>query len=152
AYIYNPANQRTNLTRVDSTVAYRYDNIGQLTVADSSVSGEDTGYSYDHAWNVSSATNSLATNLFLVNNLNELTNWTAGVAAYDQNGNMSSRVSGISTDYAYDDENRLIGVTNNISGNTNATYFVYDGLGRLRIRYEIIQFGIGDDSGGGMSY
>src|SRR5439155_3624628 len=33
AYIYDPANERTNLTRADgSTVAYRYDNIGQLTV------------------------------------------------------------------------------------------------------------------------
>jgi RHS repeat-associated protein len=142
AYIYNPANQRTNLTRVDSTVAYRYDNIGQLTVADSSVGGEDTGYSYDHAWNVSSATNSLATNSFLVNNLNELTNWTAGIAAYDSNGNMISRaISGTNIDYTYDDENRLIGVTNTFTGGMTSTYLVYDGLGRIRGRCESFQYG-----------
>ena len=95
AYIYNPANQRTNLTRLDgSTVGYRYDKIGPLIVADSSVSGDDTGYSYDHAWNVSSVTNSSATNAFLVNGLNELTNWTVGVGAYDPNGNMTSHVAG----------------------------------------------------------
>lgn len=114
--------------------------------------GEDTGYSYDHAWNVSSVTNSSATNAFLVNGLNELTNWAAGAALYDSNGNMTSRVASMGTDYAYDDENRLIGVTNNIVGNTNATYFVYDGLGRLRIRYEITQLGIFDDSGGGITW
>lgn len=44
-YVYNPASQRTNLTRTDaSTVAYKYDNIGQLKVADSSVNTEDRGY------------------------------------------------------------------------------------------------------------
>jgi len=33
-YVYDPANERTNLTRTDaSTVAYKYDAIGQLKVA-----------------------------------------------------------------------------------------------------------------------
>src|SRR5207249_5368771 len=41
-YAYNPANQRTNLTRTDnSTVAFQYDNIGQIKIADSSVNTED---------------------------------------------------------------------------------------------------------------
>src|SRR5206468_5366060 len=53
-YAYDPASERTNLTRADATtVAYRYDKIGQLKVADSSVSGEDRGYLYDAAWNLS---------------------------------------------------------------------------------------------------
>src|SRR5207244_1321846 len=44
AYTYNSASQRTNVSRADaSTVAYRYDNIGQLKIADSSVSNEDRG-------------------------------------------------------------------------------------------------------------
>ena len=52
-YLYNLAGQRTNETRMDgSTVAYRYDNIGQLKVADSSVNAEDRGYAYDLAWNL----------------------------------------------------------------------------------------------------
>ena len=53
-YVYNPANQRTNLTRLDtSTVAFKYDPIGQLKVADSSVNTEDrdahwrTEFAYD---------------------------------------------------------------------------------------------------------
>src|SRR5207249_11272734 len=47
-YIYDPANERTNLTRLDgSTVAYRYDNIGQLTNANSSVTAENRSYVYD---------------------------------------------------------------------------------------------------------
>jgi hypothetical protein len=47
-YVYNPANQRTNLTRFDlSTVAFKYDPIGQLKVADSSVPSEDRGYTYN---------------------------------------------------------------------------------------------------------
>src|SRR5262249_50894631 len=41
AYVYDPAGQRTNLTRTDSTVAYKYDNMGQLKVANSSVDSED---------------------------------------------------------------------------------------------------------------
>jgi hypothetical protein len=45
AYLYNLANQRTNLTRADaSTVGYAYDKIGQLKIADSSVATEDKGY------------------------------------------------------------------------------------------------------------
>ena len=36
AYVYDPANERTNLTRLDnSTVAFTYDKIGQLTIANS---------------------------------------------------------------------------------------------------------------------
>src|SRR5206468_9175374 len=58
AYIYDPASQRTNLARTDaSTVAYRYDKIGQLKVADSSVNTEDRGYTYDAAWNLNYRTN-----------------------------------------------------------------------------------------------
>src|SRR5437899_687504 len=41
-YQYDPENQRTNEVRADSsTVGYKYDNIGQLTVADSPVPAED---------------------------------------------------------------------------------------------------------------
>jgi hypothetical protein len=47
AYVCDPANERTNLTRADnSTVAFNYDNIGQLKIATSSVSTEDRGYLY----------------------------------------------------------------------------------------------------------
>ena len=35
-----------------STVAFTYDNIGQLKIANSSVNSEDRGYRYDAAWNL----------------------------------------------------------------------------------------------------
>src|SRR5262249_2018423 len=74
-YISNPANQRTNLTRADtSTVAYKYDPIGQLKVADSSVNTEDLVYVYDSAWNLNWLTNNGVPYEFKVNGLNELTN------------------------------------------------------------------------------
>src|SRR5215471_12671298 len=51
AYIYNPANQRTNMTRGDgSYYALGYDKIGQLVTADGSVPAESRGYAYDSAW------------------------------------------------------------------------------------------------------
>ncbi len=58
AYIYNPANQRTNQTRADgSYYGFVFDKIGQLTVANSTVNTEDRGYVYDAAWNLSRLTN-----------------------------------------------------------------------------------------------
>src|SRR5262249_1301589 len=96
------------------------------------------GYSYDHAWNVSSITNSIATNAFLVNGLNELTNWTAGTATYDANGNMTNRSN---AQYFYDDENRLIKILMN--GGSLESDFTYDGLGRLRARAELQYLGGG---------
>ncbi len=132
-YIYNPANQRTNLTRADaSTVAYKYDSIGQLTVADSSVSSEDRGYTYDSAWNLNFRTNNGVLGKFTVDNKNELTNALGLAKKYDSNGNLTNSQSG-TTIYAYDDENRLTAITNSGSW---ASQFTYDGLGRLRSRLD----------------
>jgi RHS repeat-associated protein len=132
-YSYNPANQRTNLARVDtSTVAYKYDPIGQLRVADSSVNAEDYGYSYDSAWNVSFRTNNGTFTTFLVDNKNELTNH-FGPNGYDLNGNLTNRES--EDTLVYDDENRLTLISGDLFQNFR-TAFAYDGLGRLRIRTE----------------
>ena len=138
AYIHNPANQRTNLTRADSsTVAFKYDPIGQLTVADSSVGGEDRGYAYDSAWNLSWRTNNGTARQFIVNGLNELTNTTPiGPMNYDANGNLTNQpLAALS--FEYDDENRLVAAQylyfdefDNPQGWRDE--FVYDGLGRLR--------------------
>jgi YD repeat-containing protein len=70
-YGYNTANQRTTFTNAGGTyVLYSYDNIGQLTVADSSVNTEDHGYTYDAAWNLSWVTNNGSTYNFLVDTKN----------------------------------------------------------------------------------
>jgi RHS repeat-associated protein len=130
----NPASQRTNETRMDaSTVAYGYDNIGQLALADSSVNTEDYGYTYDAAWNLNWRTNNGSTTAFSVNGLNELTNVGPDSAKYDANGNLTNYPNWIS--FSYDDENRLTSVADNVFHNYRSD-FVYDGTGRLRQRLD----------------
>ena len=136
-YGYNQAGQRTNETRVDArTVAYAYDSIGQLKVADSSVSTEDRGYAYDSAWNLNYRTNNGVASTFTVDIRNQLTSTPVGSASYDGNGNLVSYYhrygsGGLTRTCAYDDENRLVSV---YSGTTYRTDFGYDGLGRMRKR------------------
>jgi len=49
-YLYNASNQRIRHTRTDSSYyTNTYDNIGQLKVADITVSSEDRGYLHDAA-------------------------------------------------------------------------------------------------------
>ena len=141
AYACDPANERTNLARLDgSTVGFLYDKIGQLTVADSSVSTEDRGYKYDAAWNLNWRTNNGSASQFQVDNQNELTNYSGTTCGYDSNGNLTS--AGVNKLYVYDDENRLVqwfsyqtSCTSPQNGDLR-TDFIYDGLGRLRQRLE----------------
>jgi len=134
AYVYDPANERTNLTRADaSTVAYKYDNIGQLKVADSSVNAEDWGYLYDAAWNLNKLTNNGVVNTFIVDNKNQLTNVYGNLCRYDSNGNLTNHAS-----YPfcfYDDENQLVQASDETYGSYRSN-FAYDGLGRLRQRLD----------------
>src|SRR5206468_2041380 len=96
AYIYDPASQRTNLARTDaSTVAYRYDKIGQLKVADSSVNTEDRGYTYDAAWNLNYRTNNGSLQTFSVDSKNQLSSQPSGSCIYDPNGNLTNNAGGL---------------------------------------------------------
>jgi len=168
-YIYNVANQRTNLTRADtSTVGYRYDNIGQLTVADSSVNTEVRGYYYDAAWNLDRRTNNGVVGTFVVDNKNELTNGPSPVnkLTCDNNGNTITSHGGKWV-YSYDAENRLVqwfSYASSPSAPANGdlfTQFIYDSIGRLRERIEYVwnntsQFsqlgGVPPPAGGGTTY
>ena len=147
SYNYNTANQRTLVTRADNSgVAYTYDKIGQLTIADSSFDTEDRGYTYDSAWNLNWLTNNGSASQFTVDNKNQLTAAPVPVAAsYDSNGNLTGQGVDLDT-YAYDDENRLIDFNDTVRG--FETVFVYDGLGRLRIRQEYQNAGSGPLAGG----
>ncbi|HEV2393364.1 MAG TPA: RHS repeat-associated core domain-containing protein [Verrucomicrobiae bacterium] len=132
-YGYNPASQRTTFTNAAGTyVTYSYDPLGQVKVASSSSSSEDVGYAYDAAWNMSYKTNNGVANAFTVNNLNELTQYIVNFS-YDANGNMITN-NGYMV-YAYDDENRLTMMTDEVY-HSYQTEFDYDGLGRLRRRIE----------------
>ena len=142
-YQYDRENQRTNEVRADSsTLDYKYDNIGQLVVADSSVPTEDRGYTYDAAWNLNYRTNNGSLSTFIVDNKNELTNAFTFPQSFDGNGNLSGVGSG--RVYVYDDENQLIqwfsyqlGSSSPTNGDLR-TDFAYDGLGRLRKRIEYV--------------
>jgi RHS repeat-associated protein len=140
-YEYDQENQRTNEVRADSsTVAYSYDNIGQLVVANSSVNTENRGYLYDGAWNLNRRTNNGVLLTFIVDNKNQLTNAPSpvGTGIYDANGNLATNHSGGWT-YTYDDENRLTQLFRQAVGlhdSDQSTTFAYDGLSRLRMRME----------------
>ena len=135
-YGFNLAGQVTSYTNTTGTnVQYSYDNIGQLKVATSSVSGENRGYFYDAAWNANRRTNNGAVYNFNVDNKNQLTSTSDGSITYDANGNLTNEYG--LHGYTYDDENRLTSVAD-IFNPQHRTDFVYDGLGRLRKRLEYV--------------
>jgi RHS repeat-associated protein len=85
-------------------------------------------------------TNNGATGTFTVDNKNQLTSAPSPVNSqtYDDNGNLITSANG-RYEYAYDDENRLVQRLDNGSGvfhPPTLSQFVYDGLGRLRVRQE----------------
>jgi RHS repeat-associated protein len=136
-----------------STVAYRYDKIGQLKVADSSVAAEDRGYAFDAAWNLNYRTNNGSATTYSVDSRNRLTSVASTPDYYDVNGNLVQvgNSNGTYVTYLYDDENRLTEVATNYSNGQQSlagagpaspsaglwkSDFVYDGLGRLRERLD----------------
>jgi YD repeat-containing protein len=98
-------------------------------------STESLGYDYDPAWNLNWLTNAGTPDQFQVDTKNELTNALAVTVGYDPNGNPTNWSSGFT--YTYDNENRLTEISDTVN-HTFQTVFVYDGLGRLRIRQEYV--------------
>jgi RHS repeat-associated protein len=139
-YGYSLSGQRLTFTNAVGTyVQYSYDNISQLKVGTSSLSSENRGYAYDAAWNLTWLTNNGSASAFQVDVKNELTNAPDGNCTYDTNGNLLT-AGGNRYQYTYDDENRLVyWQDNGARFFPLLTQFVYDGLGRLRIRYEYEQ-------------
>jgi RHS repeat-associated protein len=135
-----------------TTVNYRYDAIGQLKVADSSVNTEDRGYTYDAAWNLNYRTNNGVATPYGVDGKNQLTT-VVGSYGYDGNGNLTTlpRLRGATLTYGYDDENQLTSVPTGTTANPPYTAFVYDGLGRLREQVNYIWQG-GTGGGGTSSF
>lgn len=151
-YGYNWGNQRTTFTNAAGAyVQYSYDPIGQLKVANSSVSTENRGYSYDSAWNLNRLTNNGTPSTFSVDVKNQLTaDPNSGTDTYDSNGNLVQRtISGGTLVYGYDDENRLTSV---VLGTTFNSVFAYDGLSRLRSRTDYWWTGTNWYQNGGAAY
>lgn len=145
-YLNNAAHQRTVATRTNSSqtawngrIGFAYDKAQQLVTAWSTnsagaqVTNECWGYLYDRALNLNSRTNNAggsSISTYTVNNLNQVTSGAGQSCSYDTNGNMIAR-GGPALEY--DAENQLVLYTV-VSG--PRTEFVYDGLGRMRIRNE----------------
>ena len=160
SYTYNPAGNLTNRINDCLTQAFITDPANQLTniarlVNQITESGALTNVPYRLEVNGALAVTNLdltfaARNLPLLNGLNNFTNvlklssapstWSTNVLAkslpvsvrpaFDQNGNMTS--DGLHG-YTYDDASQLVTIT---LTNVSQSVFVYDGLGRRRIRRE----------------
>ena len=129
-YGYNAGNQRHTMTNSVNWSTNRYDNIGQLTVVDNSTAAEDRGYKYDTAWNLNYRTNNGTLETFTVDGKNQLASSPESAwFNYDDNGNPVAKDASADYFYAFDAENRLIGIE---FAYGYMLSFSYDGLGRLR--------------------
>jgi RHS repeat-associated protein len=107
------------------TSNYTYDPLYELTQVTQTTNTTES-YSYDPVGNRLS---SLGVSAYANNSSNELTSTSAAGYTYDANGNtISKTVSGNTTQYTWDFENRLTSVTLPNSGGT--VTFKYDPLGR----------------------
>jgi RHS repeat-associated protein len=127
AYTYDSAGNRTAKTNEKTAVTsnYTYDPLYELTKVTQSTNTTES-YSYDPVGNRLS---SLGVSSYTNNSSNELTSSSAASYAYDANGNTTSKtVSGNTTNYTWDYENRLTSVA--LPGTGGTVAFKYDGFGR----------------------
>jgi len=143
-YTYNADSQRTGSTEADgTTVTWGYDGLGHLTSEVRSGGGapESISYSYDAADNRVSQSGSALSGTLSYDADDELTGFTYNGASYasatfgyDANGERTSETTGRSasgggyaTQYGYDYEGNLTGIT---TANSSPVTFEYDGLDR----------------------
>jgi RHS repeat-associated protein len=127
SYTLDSAGNRTAKTDDYASVTsdYSYDSIYELTQVTQGGSTTES-YSYDAVGN---RTASLGVSSYTDNSSNELTSSSSASYTYDNNGNTTGKtISGGTTDYAWNYENRLSSVTLPSSG--GAITFKYDPFGR----------------------
>ena len=117
-----------------SSVALAYDACGRpATILNSSQGlGTSLAYEYDEIGNITSATSeennqTVLSDSYAYDELSRLASWTRNGAAtdycYDENGNVISVTGSSTEDYTYDDANRIL--------TRNGTGFTYDANGNL---------------------
>ena len=128
AYSYDKVGNRTSRTDNNGTADYTYDELNRLVEAINPLpSNPLETFTYDAVGNrVDSNQNGLS----IFNSGNQLTGDGAFTYSYDADGNQiqkTHKVTGLSTQFEYDAENRLIGIVPEDAG---GVYYRYDGLGR----------------------
>ena len=112
AYAYNEDGQRISLTTTEGVENYTYDAAGQVTGVIYPNGTQET-FEYDAVGNRLAANGTAYT----VNDLNQYAGVGSSSLTYDADGNLLRRADASgTTDYYYDCESRLIGVTNTSSG------------------------------------
>ncbi len=159
SYTYDSSGGRNSMTTLAGTETYTYDLLGQLTSV-TYPDGRVVIYTYDPAGNRTQVTDNGVITPYAANALNQYT--TAGAAAfeYDLDGNLIRKTEGgMTTEYEYDSENRLIRVVTPTDTWTNE----YDAFGNRVVathngqttRYVIDPTGLGNvaaeyDGGGSL--
>jgi RHS repeat-associated protein len=126
---------------------YGYDDDAQLfsslgyTSGGGAISAEQLGFVYDGGWNMTQRSVNSSPTTYTVNDFNEITADGVSTYGYDNNGNRTSLATGSAAlNYTYDDENRLVSVATDTSttpsGSRWRSDFLYDGMGRMRVRKE----------------
>ncbi|MDA2925486.1 hypothetical protein MYX65_12710, partial [Acidobacteria bacterium AH-259-L09] len=135
SYTYDKVGNRTAKTDNNGTANYTYDALNRLVQAVNPLpSNPLESFTYDPVGNrVNSNQNGLST----FNTANQLTEDGTFAYVYDANGNevqKTSKITGLSAQFEYDAENKLIRVVREDGSTVN---YKYDGLGR-RVQKEIV--------------
>lgn len=130
-YGYDASGRRTSMSSLDGEWTYGYDPLGQLTHAvfdsvNAAIPDQDLAYIYDGAGNrIRTIANGVITE-YTTNDINQYTAVGGVTQIYDPDGNLASNTEGgVTTIYAYDAENRLVGT----STPTDAWTYEYDAFG-----------------------
>jgi RHS repeat-associated protein len=125
-YSYDSFGRISGINGPDGQSTYVYDALSQLIEAHLPGNRVIT-YAYDANGNRLSVTDTGVTSDYTTNNLNQVTAAGSVTYTYDADGNILTRTDNSgTTDYVYDDEHRLISVSND----TDTWTYTYDGLDR----------------------
>ena len=124
-YSYNTANQINQIAELSQTRNFNYDAVDRLTSVTNQVSAVTESYNYD---SVGNRTNSHLSSTYTHQAFNKLTNANGATFAYDNNGNLTSRIDSTGTwIYEWDFENRL---KKAVAPSGQNVVYKYDALGR----------------------